>query len=202
MVCDGSLNIVIGGRELIGEAEELLRKFFGSGYRYARAVVDYGIGSIALAVINGVNVGAAVYYKVTVGLVRLCVIYYIAVIEECRGLGIGKALISTIEEACPDTDVYMATTWLGNDAADRLYKSLGYTGYSWDDLSKLLGRRAVDKLLKATCGYDDDVAYIKVGTPGKDAINVLRNVVYNGDDVEKLWRETCLYVWLRIRGGR
>ncbi|WP_054841931.1 GNAT family N-acetyltransferase [Vulcanisaeta distributa] len=154
MSCYGPITVLIGSRELMSHAEPILRNFFGSAYRYAKAVVDYGgVGSVALAVINGSSVGAAVYYSINVGAVKLCVIYYIAVIEECRGgLGIGKVLVSTIEEVCTDSDVYIATTWFGNEPADRLYRSLGgYVGYAWDELRRLIGRRAVDRLLKATC---------------------------------------------------
>ncbi|MFP3297320.1 MAG: GNAT family N-acetyltransferase [Vulcanisaeta sp.] len=198
--CEGTLNVVIGGRELMSEADKILSEPFGSSYRYAKAVVDYGIGSVALAVVNGSNVGAAVYYSINAGSVKLCIIYYIAVIESCRRFGIGKALISTIEEVCADSDVYIATTWFGNNPADRLYRSLGYVGYSWDELRGLLGRRAVDRLLKATCGYDDDIAYVKPVVPGEDVIDMLRRVVNgDGDDIDRLWRETCLYVWLRLR---
>jgi hypothetical protein len=69
--CEGTLNIVIGGRELMSEADKILSESFGSSYRYAKAVVDYGIGSVALAVVNGSNVGAAVYYSINAGSVRL-----------------------------------------------------------------------------------------------------------------------------------
>ncbi|ADN51877.1 GCN5-related N-acetyltransferase [Vulcanisaeta distributa DSM 14429] len=200
--CDGPITVLIGSRELMDYAEPILRDFFGSAYRYARAVVDYGVGSVALAVINESGVGAAVYYSVNVGAVRLCVIYYIAVVDECRGLGIGKVLMSTIEEVCTDSDIYIATTWFGNEPADRLYRSLGYVGYTWDELRRLIGRRAVDRLLKATCGYDDDMAYVKPVIAGNDALDILRHIIEGGDnDVNRLWRETCLGVWLRIRAG-
>ncbi len=186
----------------MGHAEPILRDFFGSAYRYARAVVDYGVGSVALAVINSSSVGAAVYYGINVGSVKLCVIYYIAVIEECRGLGIGKILMSSIEEVCADSDAYVATTWFGNEPADRLYKSLGYVGYTWDELRRLIGKRAVDRLLKATCGYDDDIAYVKPVMVSNDVLSILRRIVEGeGNDVDRLWRETCLGVWLRIRAG-
>ena len=201
MSCDGLITVLLGGKELMDDAEAILRDFFGFTYRYARAVVDYGVGSVALAMIDKASVGAAVYYNIGVGSVRLCVIYYIAVVEGCRGLGIGKVLMSTIEEVCADSNAYIATTWFGNEPADRLYRSLGYVGYTWDELRRLIGRRAVDRLLKATCGYDDDIAYVKPVVDGEDVISILKHVVESGgDDVDRLWRETCLNVWLRIRG--
>ncbi|MGC8608021.1 MAG: GNAT family N-acetyltransferase [Vulcanisaeta sp.] len=202
MNCDGSITVFIDGKELMSSAEQILRDFFGSAYRYARAVVDYGVGFVALAVVNGSSVGAAVYYSINVGLIRLCVIYYIAVIEECRGLGIGKVLMSTIEEICADSDVYIATTWFGNEPADRLYRSLDYVGYTWDELRRLIGKKAVDRLLKVTCGYDDDIAYVKSIINEGDVLSILRRVVEGGDDeTNRLWRETCLGVWLRLRTG-
>lgn len=202
MNCNGSITVLVGNDELMEEAGEILREFFGSAYRYAKAVVDYGIGSVALAVINELSVGAAIYYPITVGSIKLCVIYYIAVTEECRGLGIGKVLMSTVEEACADSDMYIATTWFGNEPADNLYKSLGYVGYSWDELRRVIGKRAVDKLLKATCGYDDDIAYVKPIISNENALELLKHVIdEGGDDIDRLWRETCLYVWLRLKGG-
>ncbi|WP_054854190.1 GNAT family N-acetyltransferase [Vulcanisaeta distributa] len=203
MNCNDPITVLIGGRELMNSAELILREFFGSAYRYARAVVDYGVGSVALAVINGSSVGATVYYSINVGSVRLCVIYYIAVVEGCRNQGIGKVLMSTIEEVCAvDSDVYIVTTWLGNELANRLYRSLGYVGYTWDELRRLIGRRAVDRLLKATCGYDDDIAYVKPVVSDSDVLGILKRVVEgNGNEVNRLWRETCLGVWLRIRAG-
>lgn len=195
--------MLVGNGELMSKAGEILREFFGPAYRYAKAVVDYGVGSVALAMIDNSSVGVAVYYPITVGSIKLCVIYYIAVTEGCRGLGIGKVLMSTIEETCAvDADAYIATTWLGNEPADRLYRSLGYTGYTWGELRRVLGRRAVDRLLKATCGYDDDVAYVKPIISDEDPLKLLKRVVDGGDDeVKKLWRETCLYTWLRLRGS-
>ena len=201
MNCGGPITVVIGGTELMSSAEPILREFFGSAYRYAKAVVDYGIGSVALATVDRSSVGTVIYYGVNVGSIKLCVIYYIAVVEECRGLGIGKVLMSTVEEMCTDSDAYIATTWFDNEPADRLYRSLGYVGYTWDELRRLIGRRAVDRLLKATCGYDDDIAYVKP-TTNNDVLAILRRVVEGGgSDVDRLWRETCLGVWLRIRAG-
>lgn len=201
MNCDGSITVLIGGKELMDSAESILRGFFGSSYRYARAVVDHGVGSVALATINGSNIGAAVYYGVSVGSIKLCIIYYIAVVKGCRGLGIGKVLMSTIEETCADSDVYIATTWFGNEPANRLYKSLGYIGYTWGELRRLIGRRAVDRLLRATCGYDDDVAYVKPVVSDSDVLSTLKRVTEGSDDVNRLWRETCLGVWLRFRNA-
>ena len=200
MNCDGSITVFIGGKELMNDAESILRDFFGSAYRYARAVVDYGVGSVALAIVNGSSVGAAVYYSINVGSIKLCIIYYIAVIEECRGLGIGKVLMSTIEEICSDSSVYIATTWFGNEPADKLYKSMGYISYTWDKLRELIGKKAVDRLLKVTCGYDDDIAYVKLITNEGDVLSILRRVIEGSDnEVNRLWRETCLGVWLRLR---
>ncbi len=185
---------------MFSEAEEVLREAFGSSFRYARAVVDYGVASVAVAKLGGEVVGAVVFYRASFPRVRLCVIYYIAVLEGFRGMGLGSVLMSTAEEVCADTDLYIATTWYGNDAADALYRSLGYTAYSWDELRRLLGRRVVDRLLKATCGYDDDVAYVKPNR-GDDPLELLRLVGYGDEEeVSRLWRETCLYTWLRIRG--
>lgn len=200
MRCDGLITVLVGNGELMDRAEAVLKGFFGSAYAYAKSVVDYGVGSVALATINGVSVGAAIYYQVPVGSVRACIIYYIAVAEECRGLGIGSVLMHSIEEACRTPDIYIVTTWLGNERANGLYRSMGYIGYSWDELRMRLGRRVVNKLLKATCGYDDDIVYVKVARSGEDALSVLRRVVNGQDNIDDLWRRTCVQVWLRLRG--
>lgn len=192
--------VEVGSKELFNEAEDVLRRSFGSSFRYAKAVVDYGAGLVAIARINNDVAGAVVFYNVLFPKVKLCVIYYIAVLEEFRRMGLGSVLMSTAEEVCADTDLYIATTWYGNDAADALYKTLGYTAYSWNELRRLLGRRTVDRLLKATCGYDDDLAYVK-SSYDANVIDLLRLVSEgNAEGVNKLWKETCLYTWLRIKG--
>lgn len=195
------INVVVGtGSELLRRSEPVLRSAFGRGYEYARAVVEHGTGSIALATIDGIDAGAAVFYRVRVGEATLCVVYYIAVIEEYRNRGLGKAMMRAIEENCRGVDAYVATTWYGNDAADALYRSLGYIPYSWDYIEGTFGRRVLDKLLKATCGYDDDLIYIKLRS-GINIEDLVGKVVKGGDNVSSLWRSTCLGTWLKLRAS-
>ncbi|MBP1449277.1 MAG: hypothetical protein JZD41_04600 [Thermoproteus sp.] len=56
---------------------------------------------------------------------------------------------------------YAATTEEDNAAALALFRSMGYSAYRWEALDGRTRR----VLLKATCGYDDDVILIKGADP-------------------------------------
>lgn len=189
-----NLVVEINGVELLDRATRLLKGFYGSSTRYAESVVLNGYGRVALALEDNEDVGTSVFYTVNVGEVRICVIYYILVSEAHRGRGVGSALLATIEEECA-ADLNIATTWLGNYVAERLYSSMGYFRFTWDELRRLYGRRIMDLLLKATCGYDDDLAFIK---PILDEfIDKLRRG--DASAVVRLWRRACLGTWLSTK---
>jgi len=98
---------------------------------------------------------------------------------------LGAPFVRKVEELC-GAGGYMAPTAGDNVAALRLFRRLGYVEYRWGELP----RRSREVLLKATFGYDDDVLLVKGGDPVA--------VVAHTQDVERLWRETCLKPFLSL----
>jgi L-amino acid N-acyltransferase YncA len=165
------------------KALEIIGIYYKGPVKYARAVLERWPGSGAVvAYMGGVAVGAEIFYAVELA-TTACVHYYVAVVPKYRRRGVASFLVKKVEELC-GAGVYVATTTEDNAAALRLFRRLGYVGYRWGELPR--GAREV--LLKATCGYDDDVLLIKDGDPVA--------VAACAQDVERLWRETCLKPFL------
>ncbi len=177
---------------------EILKRVFGWYSIYAISAVEGGFSKMALAKLGDKDVGVIVFHKLRGNGVWLCVLYYVAVLREYRRRGVGKALIATGEELCGSVDIYVATTKLVNKVANRLFLSLGYVGYTWEELERLIGIDAVEALLKATCGYEDDVLYAK-SYKNEDPLRLLA-LVREGNDVYRFWRDACYGTWLRARG--
>ncbi|MEZ0249174.1 MAG: GNAT family N-acetyltransferase [Thermoproteus sp.] len=173
------------GRGLLDLALEILASGYGRALKYAKAVVVDGIGDVVVAFLAGKSVAAEVYYRIKLA-APLCVHYYVAVLEGYRGRGIGKALVGAVERLC-NAEAYAATTTEDNRAARALFSSLGYRGYLWDELDP----RVRDVLLKATCGYDDDMVYIKGLSPSELAAS--------RGDADAFNLKECYLVWLGRR---
>ncbi len=165
------------------KALEIVSRYYKGPVKYARAVLEtWPRSGAVVAYMGGAAVGAEIFYTVELA-AAACVHYYVAVVPEYRRRGVASFLIKKVEELC-GAGVYMATTTENNAAAIRLFRRLGYVGYRWGELPR--GAREV--LLKTTCGYDDDVLLIKGGDP--------LAVAARAQDVERLWRETCLKPFL------
>jgi len=165
------------------KALEVVSRYYKGPVKYARAVLERWPGSGAVvAYMGGEAVGAEIFYAVELA-AAACVHYYVAVVPEYRRRGVASFLVKKVEELC-GAGVYMATTTGDNAAAIRLFRKLGYVGYRWGELPR--GARKV--LLKATCGYDD-VLLVKGGPVA---------VATHTQDVERLWRETCLKPFLNL----
>ncbi len=186
MVPSAAQNVSIRtGRDLLDLAIDILAQSYGRALEYARTVVEDGIGDVAVVFIDGEPVGAEIFYSIKLA-AELCVHYYVGILEAYRGRGLGKLLVKTVESTC-GADAYAATTTEDNTAAKALFSSLGYKGYKWGELK----RRTRDVLLKATCGYDDDMIYLK-GLP-PDALAA------SPGEAEGFGRRECYLVWLRLR---
>ncbi|ABP51358.1 MULTISPECIES: GNAT family N-acetyltransferase [Pyrobaculum] len=172
-------------REDKQKALEIIGLYYKGPVKYAKAILERWPRSGGIvAYMNGETAGAEIVYSVDLAL-TVCVHYYIAVVPEHRRKGVATQLIKKVEEICK-AGVYMATTTDDNHATIMLFMKLGYKLYRWTSISK----RARNILLKATCGYDDDVLLIKGGDP--------EEVVKESGDVEKLWRETCLKPYIGL----
>jgi Acetyltransferases len=166
-------------------ALEIIDKYYKGPTKYASAVLERWPSSDALvAYVDGETAGAEIFYSVNLA-VTVCVHYYVAVVPKYRRRGVASFLVKTVERSCT-AEIYVATTTEDNTAALNLFRKLGYVEYTWSDLPR--GAREV--WLKATCGYDDDVILVKGGDP-------LAVATYT-QDVERLWRETCLKPYLNL----
>ncbi|ABL87666.1 GCN5-related N-acetyltransferase [Pyrobaculum islandicum DSM 4184] len=166
-------------------ALRLVGLYYRGPVKYAKAVLERWPGSNAVTVyIDGEPVGAEVFYAVRLAEMT-CVHYYIVVAPKHRRRGIATSLVRYVEGLC-GASTYLATSAIDNVAVARLFEKLGYARHAWRELPPSVR----EVLLKATCGYDDDVLYIKGGKPEEIA-------AYTGD-VEVLWRETCLKPYLGV----
>jgi GNAT superfamily N-acetyltransferase len=172
------------GRGLLGEALRIIEAEYGPA-KYARAVVEDGIGDVAVAYVGGEPAAALVFYEIKLA-APLCVHYYVAVSSKFRRRGLAKLLITSAEARCR-APAYAATTEEDNTAALALFAGLGYRAYRWRELD----RRTRVVLLKATCGYDDDVILIKGISP--------RELAADEGDAEEFNRRECYLVWLGVR---
>ena len=74
-------------------------------------------------------------------------IWGVYVRENCRGMGIGRALLSAQVErlrACPDLEQVALTVVCGLDAASALYRSLGFKTYGVEPRGLKLGDKYFD----------------------------------------------------------
>ncbi|MEM0361109.1 MAG: GNAT family N-acetyltransferase [Sulfolobales archaeon] len=167
---------------------------------YVNSCMTLGICSGLIAYLNDDIAGVGVYYKVGTSPLRVGVIYYIAVRVGYRGLGIGKSLIASVEELMllNDVDVYLATTRSGNKAVRKILSELGYSEVRLD----LLGRLS-EIVKKLTCGYDDDLLYVKFKDMPQELMtpHVLAFLAdpHNLELINRLWRSICYDVWLSCR---
>lgn len=161
------------------EALEIIAENY-HGVKYAAAALEEGFARPLVARLDGRPVGAEIYYRI--GLPQqACVHYYIAVRPPYRRMGIATALVLEAERRC-GAEVGLATALEDNRAALSLFQRLSYRAVQW----RALPRRLREPLLKATCGYDDDVLLIK-GTLGD---------VQETEEVRDFWRRACLRPFL------
>lgn len=147
-------------------------------------------------------VGQGVVYIAILTDLSLGVVYYIAVEREYRGRGLGKVLLASLEEILAENgaDLFLATTSSSNTASRRLFKSLGYEEFFWRDLYRSVGEEETEILRMITCGYEDDVLFVKEERrSSKDLFEVLREREYVKRDAEKIWRVICYIPWVRLR---
>ena len=63
----------------------------------------------------------------------------------------------------------------------------------------MIGWGRVDVLVRATCGYEDDVVCVKVR--GEDDVtNMLRNV-RETRSLRRVWKRVCVEPWWRLSKG-
>lgn len=172
--------------EFVADREAALRLvelYYGGPPKYAKAVLERWPSAGAVVVYIGSEAaGAEVFYAVRLA-EAACVHYYVVVAPKFRRRGVATSLVRYVEGRC-GTPINLATSTAENAAAAKLFRKLGYSAYFWGELPTAIR----EVLLKATCGYDDDVLYVKGGRPADVALPTA--------EVEALWRETCLKPYL------
>lgn len=165
--------------------------------RFARAVD--GDGFVVDLEEGGELAGQAVAYHVDLGGYVAGVIYYVAVDPARRMRGYGKLLVASAEEELlgRGAGVLVATISGDNHASRRMLSSMGYEILTWDDVRRICGREALEGLLMATCGYEDDLVALKASGGGGPGI--LCRV--DRARARRWWRSKCLAPWLRLRRG-
>ncbi len=149
---------------------------------------------------SGELVGQSVVYRLDLGSRVLGVIYYIAILPRYRGRGYGRVLLASAEEvlSMDGADYFVATISGDNSPSIGLFQSMGYNIYSWREVSKICGYRAMETLRMETCGYEDDLIAIKSDS-GEASLKEICNA--DGKKARRWWREACLKPWLTIKGS-
>ncbi len=164
---------------------------------YAIESVKRGFSKIVVAFIDNAPVGVGVYYLVNGSSIRVCVHYYIVVREEYRGIGVGKVLVSSIEELNRSVRGFLATTVYDNMASRRLFGSLGYSEYTFNYIEERLGYSVLRELVRATCGFEDDIFLVK--SIGLDPLELLKSLSKERKIIRSLWENICWQPWLDLR---
>lgn len=192
-----------------GEIEVMIHRDFSSldiirasmgrwHHHFARSVKDYG-GVVLDLIFRGRAVGQSVIYTVDLGYSVLGVIYYIAILPEYRGKGLGKILLASAEEVLSDmrSENLLATISGDNEASLKLFGEMGYQLYSWDQISDRCGKGVAEVIRMVTCGYEDDIVALK-SVFGDPVFPKICNI--NGGVAKRWWRSACLKPWLDLRG--
>ncbi len=169
------------------------------GY-YARAAIKKLRSSVGLvAKVNGSPAGAAIGFAAEGEGPTVGVVYYIVVLRGYRGKGIGKALLSRLENelARRGAELFIATIEEGNTASKGLFTSLGYTVLSISEAEKRFGWEALEALLHAACSYEEEYIAVKELTGVGSMLKCLRVGAYR-----EVWWRACYEPWLELRRAR
>lgn len=179
--------------EDLDEAVEVVGEVFGWRDAYYAREGALGAGGFGLvARVDSEAVGAVVAYPAR-GPLTLGVIYYVAVLEDWRGRGLGRILVASAEELLEEagSQVFLATTYYGNEASIHLFDSMGYRVVGVARASAEIGWDAVEALLHAACSYEDDVLMVKPWDASR--LSKLRP-----DDYRETWWNSCYKPWLKL----
>ncbi len=167
---------------------------------YISSCINQRVCRGLIAYLNNDVAGVGVYYSVNSSPKNVGVIYYVAVKVNYRGLGVGKSLIASMEELLQlsNTHIYLATTRYDNKVVRGILSKLGYSEMELKSLGQLS-----EVVRKLTCGYDDDLLYIKFQNAIPEIIKSSEleflTIPSNLNLINKLWRSICYDVWLSRR---
>lgn len=170
------------------------------GY-YAKACFRANVCKCISLNIAGRCVGVGLYYVLNTR-PMIGVVYYIVIAPRFRGQGLGKVLLASIEHLMEEegAELSIATSALDNENAIRLFKSMGYAVLEWDELVQRVGYDVYELLLRATCGYEDEVVMIK--SFKRDQFDKTLSDLINNRNIRtanRVWYIVCYEPWRRAR---
>ena len=163
---------------------------------YASVVARSSVGTWLCLLVDNELTGASVLYYIPSTEPLVGVLYYIVIREDYEGLGLGKVLLASSEEILEarGCQVFVASTTSDNIRSRRLFRSMGYAEVEIDDLLSFGRYRDVELVIKALCGFEDDVLLIK----GASAAELIAIVKRSAQAVRSLWRSLCYEPWRRL----
>lgn len=143
--------------------------------------------------------GIGLYYNIPLRRTSqyVTIIYYVAVTKRKQGRNLGKVIVSSIEELNRDAQAFVATTKTNNVASIKMFTSLGYVTKHASRLYENMKPYLVDKLVRATCSYEDDVFLVK--TVNKDATLSKLIELLDEETIASIWEKICYNPWLKLR---
>ena len=169
---------------------------------YATSCLKAGVCKVIVAKEHGNGIGVGLFYSLES--IGVGVIYYVAVDEGYRGLGIGKAIVLSIEEILSreGIDIFLATTTEENIPSIKMFRDLGYEVLYLYSFDVNHGYRISETIQKLTCSYEDDLLLVKVENVNK-VVDYLINIFKTSRArriAEKIWYRICYSPWRRLRG--
>lgn len=192
------LVVVTQGRKAIGIAEEIIEETMGSYHAYyARVALETGIARALITYLDVKPIAVEVYYIVNPG-IKILVHYYIAVKPQYQHRHIAKMLIASTEYLHENqVEVLVATTTWDNKPTRKLFTSLQYHEYTWEELEQEIGYENTFTLMQVACAHEDDLIFIKsTQTSVQELMNRLKGLRLKTP--WKTWDRICYKPWLRL----
>ncbi len=163
---------------------------------YASMCIEIGRCGGVIALDRDV-MGVGVFYKIGLKPYSIGVIYYIVVDEYYRGRGIGKIILSSIEELLESESLgyYIASTRSSNISSRKMLQDLGYMEIYLDNLDSDIR----EVIIQAVCAYEDDILSIK---PVRTSIEYLYAMLRDRNNlriIRDVWKIQCYDLWRRFR---
>ncbi len=196
---DSGKEIIVreGTVEFLNIASSIIEEEMGQLHSYyAVESVRRRLSKVLIAFIDGAPAGVGVYYVINGKLIQVCVHYYIVVRKEYRKMGLGKILVASIEELNREVHGFIATTTYENHISRKLFGSLGYSEYTWDYIEEALGYKAFKEILRATCGFEDDLIMVK--SEAMRPLELLSLLSNERKVIRILWENICWQPWLKL----